>query len=126
MSKRILVVGDSPALQTGFGKVNRKAVEILLSAGHEVAYLAGQESAEKSLPQVPGTTSKYLPQLRDYMGLLSIQDAVEDFNADMVYTTGDPGTFTAYTKTIPARIPFLGYVPIEGEPIVEYQWREVL
>jgi len=60
------------------------------------------------------------------MGLLSIQDAVEDFNADMVYTTGDPGTFTAYTKTIPARIPFLGYVPIEGEPIVEYQWREVL
>lgn len=60
------------------------------------------------------------------MGLLSVQDSVEDFGADLVYCTGDPGTFTAYTKTTPATVAFLGYVPIEGEPIVEYQWREVL
>ncbi len=125
MSK-ILIVGDSPMLQTGFGRVNRLAAETLMSAGHEVAYLAGQESKEESLPQLAGTKAKYLPHYKDYMGLLSLQDAAEDFDADLIYTTGDPGTFTAYTKTVPARIPFLGYVPIEGEPIVEYQWREVL
>jgi glycosyltransferase involved in cell wall biosynthesis len=126
VSKRILIVGDSPALQTGFGKVNRAAAETLMQSGYHVAYLAGQENSKTNLPQLPGTKARYLPHEKDYMGLLSVQDAIEDFQADVVYNTGDPGTFTAYTKTIPARIPFYGYVPIEGEPIVEYQWREVL
>lgn len=127
MSKRILVVGDSPAIQTGFGRVNRTAVETLLSAGHEVAYLAGQESKENQFPQIAGTKAKYLPtNSKDYMGLLSLQDAAEDFNADVIYTTADPGTVTAFAKVVPARIPFFAYVPVEGEPLIEYQWREVL
>ena len=125
MSK-ILIVGDSPALKTGFGIVNRRAVETLLSAGHEVAYLAGQENNDNDLPQVPGTKAKYLPRRGDHMGFLSLQDAVEDFGTDLIYNTGDPGTFAQFTKVIPARIPFIGYVPIEGEPLVEYHWREVL
>lgn len=123
---RVLVVGDSPALQTGFGKVNRIAVETLISAGHEVGYLAGQESKSQNLPQLAGTKARYFPREKDYMGLLSIQDAAEDLGAEVVYTTSDPGTYTAFAKFVPARIPFLGYVPIEGEPIVEHQWREVL
>lgn len=126
MSKRVLVVGDSPALQTGFGKVNRVAVETLMQSGYQVAYLAGQESPKNDLPQIPGTAAKYLPTDKDYMGLLSVQDAIEDFSADVVYNTGDPGSFTAYAKVIPARIPFFGYVPVEGEPLIEYQWRDVL
>jgi glycosyltransferase involved in cell wall biosynthesis len=126
LSKRILVVGDSPALQTGFGKVNRKAVEILLSAGHDVAYVAGQEFREQNLPQIPGTTARYIPRAKDYMGFGSVQDAIEDHQSDLVYVTADAGTFTAFTQVIPARVGFLGYIPIEGEPIVEYQWRQSL
>lgn len=122
----VLIVGDSPALQTGFGKVNRKAAEILMAAGHQVAYVAGQESKSQNLAQIPGTKTRYLPREKDYMGFMSIQDAIEDFEADVVYTTADPGSYTAFTQVVPARIPFLGYVPIEGEPIVEYQWRQVL
>jgi glycosyltransferase involved in cell wall biosynthesis len=67
-----------------------------------------------------------MPKTGDVMGFLKIQDAIEDFQADVVYHTGEPGTFTAFAKVVPARIPLVGYVPIEGQPIVEYQWREVL
>jgi glycosyltransferase involved in cell wall biosynthesis len=123
---RVLIVGDSPGLQTGFGKVNQQAVKTLLRAGHEVGYVAGQETKEHNLPQVPGTKARYFPRKQDYMGFTSVQDAIEDLDADAVYLTADPGSYTAFTQVIPARLPFIGYVPIEGEPIVEYQWRQVL
>lgn len=124
--KHVLVVGDSPALTTGFGKVNRIAVETLIAAGHKVSYIAAQESEQTQKPQVPQTQNKYLPRQGDLMGLLSVQDAIEDSGADVVFHTGEPGTVTAFAKVTPARIPLLAYCPIEGEPIVEYQWREVL
>lgn len=126
MSKRVLVVGDSPALTTGFGRVNRIAVETLVQAGHEVAYLAGQENSDDQRPQLTEAKNKYLPQQHDMMGLLSVQDAIEDFDADVVYHTGEPGTITAFAKVVPARIPMVGYVPVEGEPLIEYQWQQVL
>ena len=122
---KVLILGDSPALQTGFGKVNRIAVETLQSAGHEVAYVAGQETKENPKETLPNTT-RYLPRKGDHMGILSVQDAAEDFGADVIYHTGEPGTVTTFAKVVPARIPFLAYCPVEGEPIVEYQWREVL
>lgn len=122
---KVLVLGDSPALTTGFGKVNRIAMETLQAAGHEVAYVAGQESKEDQKELFPNAI-RYLPRKGDYMGLLSVQDAAEDFGAEIIYHTGEPGTTTSYAKVIPERIPFLAYVPVEGEPLIEHQWREVL
>lgn len=60
------------------------------------------------------------------MGFLSVPNAIEDSGAELVYHTGEPGTFTAFTHVISSQIPLLGYIPIEGEPIIEHNWREVL
>jgi glycosyltransferase involved in cell wall biosynthesis len=119
-------VGDSPALTTGFGKVNRVAVNALLRANHKVAYIAGQENEESDQPLVDGVERKYLPVKGDTLGILESAYAIEDFQPDIIYVTGEPGIFTAFTKIISAQIPFLGYVPIEGEPIVEHQWKDIL
>ena len=126
MSKKILIVGDSPALTTGFGKMNRMAAETLVEAGHEVAYLAGQEHVKDQRPTLSLAKNKYLPREGDTLGFLNVQDAIEDFSADLVYHAGEPGTTTAFAKVVPARIPMLAYIPIEGEPLIEYQWRDVL
>lgn len=60
------------------------------------------------------------------MGFMSVPDAVEDFQPDVVYHTGEPGTATQFTKVVKSQIPFLAYIPIEGEPLVEPDWRATL
>jgi len=48
------------------------------------------------------------------------------FDPDLIYVTGDPGSVSALASVIPARIPVLAYVPIEGEPLLNAGWRAVL
>jgi len=118
------MLGDSPTLKTGFGRVQRKAAEAFLSAGMEVAAVTAMVHEPSWDPTLPINT--FYPTPNDIMGLNSIGGAIADFKPDRIYLTGDPGTITTFSTRIPARVPIYAYVPIEGEPIVNHYWREIL
>lgn len=120
---KVLIAGDSPFIKTGFGKVNAVAAKAFQDAGWEVAAVSGlsMDPVEDSLGY-----KMYYPIQGDVLGVLRANEAVYDFEPDLVYHTGEPGTLTGFAQVIPARLPFLAYVPIEGEPIALSQWRAVL
>lgn len=120
---KVLIVGDSPFLKTGFGKVNAVAAKAFADAGWEVGVVSGlsMDPVEDSLGY-----KVYYPQQGDVLGVLKANEAVYDFKPDLVYHTGEPGTLTGFARVIPARLPLLAYVPIEGEPIALSEWRAVL
>jgi glycosyltransferase involved in cell wall biosynthesis len=112
-------------LKTGFGRVNSHALTSFLSKGMEVATVTGLQT-EKSKPETDLPVKLYVPADDDPMGLRRGVEAIDEFEPDVIYTTGDPGNVGTYAGIIPARIPYVSYVPIEGEPIVHQGWRELL
>lgn len=118
------MLGDSPMIKTGFGRVQRKAAEAFLAAGWEVAAVTAHVHEPSWDPTLP--IKSYYPAEGDTLGLISVEGAVEDFKPDRIYVTGEPGTLTTYSTVVPDRLPVFGYIPIEGEPIVNHFWRELL
>lgn len=118
------MLGDSPMIKTGFGRVQRKAAEAFLAAGWQVASVTAHVHEPSFDPTLPIKT--YYPPETDILGLNSIEGAIADFQPDRIYLTGDPGSLTTFSTRIPQSIPVFGYVPIEGEPIVNHYWRELL
>lgn len=120
---KVLLLGDSPLMTTGFGRVQREAVAAFLSRGWEVASVTALQTEEKpcDLP-----LKQYVPQPGDNMGLLTIEKAVLDFEPDVIFCTSEPGGIEAFTQFTPNTIPFVGYVVIEGEPISLRSWHEAL
>lgn len=121
---KVLMLGDSPTLKTGFGRVQRKAAEAFVAAGWEVSAITAHVHEPSFDPDLP--IKFYYPLKHDAMGLLSVAGAVKEFEPDRIYLTGDPGSVTTYSTVVPTRIPMFAYVPIEGEPIVNHYWRELL
>jgi glycosyltransferase involved in cell wall biosynthesis len=120
---KVLMVGDSPLITTGFGRVQRHALEAFLLQGWEVAAVTALQMEEK---QTDLPLKQYVPTAGDSLGLVKVEEAVAEFEPDVIYMTGEPGSVTGYAHVLPARIPFLAYVPIEGEPIVHGDWRGIL
>lgn len=60
------------------------------------------------------------------MGIKAGIQAIQEFEPDVIYVTGDPGNVGTYAGIIPIRIPYVAYVPVEGEPIIHQGWREML
>lgn len=122
---KILVLGDSPLIHTGFGRVNRHAVAAFLAKGWEVATVTGLqfEERETGLP-----IEQFIPESTDVSGIYKAAEVIGDklFEPDVIYMTADAGSITAMASIIPARIPVFGYVPIEGEPIANIHWRSIL
>ena len=79
------------------------------------------EEKETDLP-----VTQYVPERTDGMGLRKALEAFEDFQPDVVYATGDPGSVAAFALVIPASVPVFMYVPIEGEPILLPEWQQLL
>lgn len=79
------------------------------------------EEKETNLP-----IRQYVPEQTDGMGLRKTLEAIDDFQPDVIYATGDPGSIAAFALVIPARIPVFFYVPIEGEPIILPEWQQLL
>lgn len=50
----------------------------------------------------------------------------KEFEPDLIYATGEPGSIAALAQVVPANVPFLSYVPIEGEPLMNSTWRALL
>lgn len=120
---RVLIVGDSPFIKTGFGRVNRVAIDAFQSQGWEVGAVSGL-----SMDPVDNSygVEMFYPLQGDTLGTYRTASAIEEFKPDLLYHTGEPGTLTAFTQVVPARIPFVAYVPVEGEPIVNADWIKVL
>lgn len=122
---KVLTLGDSPLGATGFGRVNQHAARAFLRNGWTVASVTGLQFEEKPsiLP-----VQQFVPEMADPMGLARAIDVFEQklFEPDLVYATGDPGSIAAMAMVIPADMPFLAYVPIEGEPLMNGTWRGVL
>lgn len=120
---KVLILGDSPFISTGFARVNRVASAAFAAAGWEVGVVSGlsMDVVSDSL----GYTMFY-PELGDVMGTLATPKAVKSFKPDLIYITGEPGMMTAYAMVIPASIPVMAYVPIEGEPIINTDWRSTI
>ena len=62
------------------------------------------------------------------MGLARTVQVFDDkeFEPDLIYATGEPGSIAALAQVVPASVPFLAYVPIEGEPLMNSTWRALL
>lgn len=121
---KVLMLGDSPTVKTGFGRVQRKAAQAFLAAGWQVAAVTAHVHEPSVDPELP--IRFYYPPPNDVMGLGSVDGAIKDFQPDRIYLTGDPGSVTTMATVIPLGIPVFAYVPIEGEPIVNHYWREIL
>jgi glycosyltransferase involved in cell wall biosynthesis len=120
---RVLLIGDSPLISTGFGRVNSRVVKRLQSEGHEVASVAG---LTKEKPEDDQGIRIYLPKTgNDVLGISQIIPAVDDFKPDVIYMTADPGSVTAMAYGTPD-MPAFVYTPIEGEPISNMDWKAAL
>lgn len=120
---KVLMLGDSPLVKTGFGRVNQRAMKAFLEAGMEFATVANLQQQEMPT-ELP--VRQYVPERSDGMGLRRSLEAIEDFQPDVIYATGDPGSVASFALVIPARIPVFFYVPIEGEPIILPEWQQLL
>lgn len=121
--KRVLLVGDSPILHTGFGTVNAQAARAFQDAGMEVASVAGLTTVRAG--DVENGIRMYYPDDRDILGRYQFRDVVADFKPDFAYMTADAGTATALGMALPS-MPALAYIPIEGEPIGNNDWRNFI
>lgn len=71
---------------------------------------------------------QFVPSDGDPMGLLRATEVLgnKEFEPDLIYATGDPGSIGAIAHVVPEDVPFVAYVPIEGEPLVNSYWRGIL
>lgn len=120
---KVLILGDSPLLSTGFGRVNSIAARRFQQEGWEVGSVAG---LTKEVPADTKGIKLYVPTVQqDVLGISDIGDAVKDFKPDIVYMTADPGSMVALSYGTPD-MPALAYVPVEGEPISNRDWGTML
>jgi glycosyltransferase involved in cell wall biosynthesis len=123
--QRVLMLGDSPRLNTGFGRVNSVAAKIFQRQGWEVASVAGL--TETPPDDESDGIKTYVPSTKgDMIGVLDIEPSVADFKPDLVYMTADPGSAVAIATATPGTVPGVGYIPIEGAPISNRYWATLL
>lgn len=121
--RRVLIVGDAPSLKTGFGRINSIAADAFLANGWEVGAVSG---LTKEPPTDDRPIQMFYPEEGDVLGVVKTFEVIPEFKPDLVYHTGEPGTLTDFAKAVPARLPFVSYVMVEGEPIVNQDWKSIL
>jgi len=114
----ILMLGDSPFIQTGFGIVNAQACEALVKAGHKLVVLGGQDTKERDPEDftfIPVTSL-----IADMLGWSQVDKIIEDYKIDAIHIIADPATVSSWLiRDKVASLPIVAYVPIEGEPLNE-------
>ncbi len=128
MKPRVLIVSDSAAIDTGFGRVAREIGSALaLSGRYEVAqhgwyHLPAQD---KLIPFLIYPTDRATKQVAeaDQWGQLTYDEVVGGFKPDIVLTIGDTWMVEHIARR-PRNYKLVGYVPIDSVPIPA-QWLEV-
>jgi len=119
---KILCLGDSPTVRTGFGVVNRVAVDTLLELGHEIVVLGGQDTKQRDTGNPRYTYIPVESETADMLGWSMAPKVIEEHKPDAVSIVGDPAMVTVWVlhKSV-ADLPILAYMPVEGSPL-NYQW----
>lgn len=123
---KVLILGDSPLLKTGFGRVNLIAARRFQDEGWEVASVAGLTTEPPPFDEREGIRifTPTAGNSGDQLGLQDIAKAVELFKPDMIYMTAEAGTVTYIAKYTPS-MPALVYSPVEGGPMPNLDWQNM-
>lgn len=99
-------------------------MKAFLAAGFEVGAVTGLQVGEVTT-DLPVTL--FIPAPGDDMGVTAGHRAIQEFKPDVLYVTGDPGNASIFSILAEdADIPYVSYIPIEGEPLINTSWREIL
>ena len=122
---KILMLGDSPFVKTGFGIVNSVAVEHLKSVGHQLVVIGGQDTQRRDLEK----GHMYYPVdsiARDAIGWKNVSITLKKHKIDAVHIVADPATVVMWLlRRDLIKYPITVYMPIEGAPM-NYNWVQVL
>ena len=94
-SKRVLWVGDSPNVSTGFSLITRKICNHLHLSGWDVHVLG---LAEKGNPHT--YPYKIYPCLYDSFGVIRLPELINEINPDLVVLLNDPWNVADYFTSI--------------------------
>lgn len=121
---KVLLIGDSPHLKTGFGRVNMIAAKAMQRQGWEVFSLGGLSRTAPGPGDDQGITTFPVDDPVDLLGVKFIDDTVKEVQPDCVYMTADIGSVVHMSMGTPD-MPAFSYIPIEGEPITNKYWKAV-
>lgn len=129
--KKVLVMTDSPKIDTGFGRVGREVWSYLQSTGkYEIACIGWfHQDNPREVPYPVLTTRKDAKGVitqEDKYAHQSFPEIVENFKPDLVWSLGDMW-MTDHIMSSPNRNKFkwVGYFPIDGEPVPS-RWGNVV
>jgi glycosyltransferase involved in cell wall biosynthesis len=116
---RILTVGESPTINSGFANVLRELNNYFILEGHEVAQLGWckfDNKAHEYPYKIYPVVSPVGPE--NYYGVNIFDDVVKDFKPDIVFSLGDPYmlTWIPSRKTRPT-FKWILYTPIDSTPL---------
>ena len=129
--KKVLVITDSPKIDTGFGRVGKEVWSYLSSTGkYEVVSIGWFHQENPREVPYPVLATK-----KNDQGVITQEDkyahqtfplVVEDFKPDLVWSLGDMW-MTQHIKDAKSRSTYkwVGYFPIDGEPVPS-KWGEVV
>lgn len=129
--KKVLVMTDSPKIDTGFGRVGREVWSYLQSTGkYEIVCIGWFHQDNPREVSYPVLTTK-----KDSKGVITQEDkyahqsfpeVVDNFKPDLVWSLGDMW-MTDHIKDASNRGVFkwVGYFPIDGEPVPS-KWGNVV
>lgn len=122
---KILMIGDSPFLKTGFGIVNSIAVNHLKSLGHELVVIGGQDQQKRDL----GKGHYYYPVesiVKDAIGWKNVSVTLKKHKIDAVHIVADPATVCMWLlRRDLIKYPIVVYMPVEGGPM-NYNWVQIM
>lgn len=129
---KILVMTDSPKIDTGFGRVGREVWSHLNATGKYDITAIGwfHQDSNREVPYTVYPTrknpTKGHPSQEDKYAHHSFPEIVEKIKPDVVWTLGDMW-MTDHVKECKGRDSFkwVGYFPIDGEPVPR-RWGQVV
>lgn len=115
---RILCLGDSPHINTGFGVVNRVTVETLKGLGHQLIILGGQDFDRTQSEYGTFIPARRNSQEGDIMGWAQVATVIQNMKPDAISIVGDPAMVTMWNLHPELQsLPTVAYMPVEGAPL---------
>lgn len=127
---KILYVGDSPTVSTGFGVVSYNVINELIKLGHEITVLGinhyGNPYNQKKYPYMIYPCDK--GGIEAMYGYRKLWWLVQEINPDLIFFLNDPWVIEKYFEFKPEEIPdrkMIAYYPIDAGPMKK-RWMQLL